>query len=134
VGGYARSFRSGGRPEITLHPRYITNPNANIEEAYGVLVHEIAHIFLGHLGTHRYFIGRNEKRVSRRLCEDRSHLDHNVIELEAELTAWLVFSRFGIEKKSVDYLAGWLVNDEDWQLINFSLVTRVANTIFEIKN
>lgn len=134
TGGYARSYRGDGRPEITLHPRYATNINARAEESYGVLVHEIAHIFLGHLGAKHYLEGKNEKKTERQLCEDRSYLDRKICELEAELTAWLVFNRFGIEKHSVDYLAGWLVNDEDWQEVNFSIVMRVANTIFEMKN
>lgn len=134
TGGYARSHKSGGRPEITLHPRYTADFNMHEEEAYGVLVHEIAHIFLGHLGSQIYFEEKNEKKIEKQLCEDRSRFDRKICELESELTAWLVFNRFGIEKQSVDYLAGWLVRDEDWQKIDISMVMRVANTIFEMRS
>lgn len=132
--GYASKHGTNGRFEIVLHPRYRPVTNFNVEEAYGVLVHEIAHIFLGHLGEKGYNIGNGDKKIEKRLCENRSDISRQVKELEAEFVAWWVFNRFGIEKQSIDYLAGWLVNNEDWQKIDFSLVLRVANTIFELRD
>ena len=133
TGGYASGFYVDDKSEITLHPRYNPITNENVEEGYGVLVHEIAHIFLGHLGAKHYLVNRRGENVKRTLCEDRSRLDEAVHELEAELTAWLVFNRFGVSKNSVDYMAFWLKKDNDWQMVNLSYVLRTANTIFEMK-
>lgn len=133
TGGYAAKYFSDDRFEISLHPKYREVTNSNIDEAYGVLVHEIGHILLGHLGTKKYFVGRGDKMEPKDLCPDRSHIRRSVAELEAELTAWLVFSRFGIEKKSVDYMATWLSDDKEWQQVDISRALRIANTIFEMR-
>jgi len=129
--GYAS--KQSDKIEITLHPRYNYITEDNVEEAYGVLAHEIAHIFLGHLGEYKYEAGVREPREIK-LCDDRRSVKHEVMELEAELTAWLVFNRFGIEKQSVDYMASWLTNDVDWLSVDISRTLRIANTIFEMKD
>jgi len=135
TGGYARGDKNSNKLEITLHPRYSALNDNNIDEAYGILVHEIAHIFLGHLGQKDYEVKNKEGKITtKQLCKDRPGLTKPVIELEAELTAWLVFNRFGIEKQSVEYLAGWLTRTEDWDKIDMALVLRIANVIFEMKN
>lgn len=133
TGGYASKFYSDGRFEISLHPKYREVTNSNIDEAYGTLVHEIGHILLGHLGPKKYCVGRGDKMESKDLCPDRSHVARSVGELEAELTAWLVFSRFGIEKKSIDYMATWLSDDKEWQQVDISRALRIANTVFEMR-
>lgn len=131
TGGYA--WYTDGHLEITLHPRYFPVSNSNATEAYGVLVHEIAHILLGHLGLQSYYETRRGEKVKMKLCEDRSYIGDSIIELEAELTAWLVFNRFGIKKNSDDYMATWLTKTDYWQQIDFSKVLRVANIIFEMR-
>jgi hypothetical protein len=132
--GYAKWNNLGEKFEITLHPRYTPISTDNVTEAYGVLVHEIAHILLGHLGPKYYYESRGMDKTKRLYCEDRTWLSDSVKELEAELIAWLVFNRFGNNKNSsVDYMASWLKKDNDWQMINLSNVLRTANTIFEMR-
>ncbi|MFA5895200.1 MAG: hypothetical protein WC851_05490 [Candidatus Shapirobacteria bacterium] len=131
--GFAHGNNVGVK-EITLHPRYNTITEDNIVEAYGVLVHEIAHIFMGHLGKVTYSVKRQDVTRDIALCDDRTYLSKQVIELEAELTAWLVFNRFGINKNSVDYMGSWLTKDDYWHKIDFSQTLRISNTIFEMKN
>lgn len=97
--------------EIVLHPRY-SEEKYKIE-LYGVLVHEMAHYYLEHLKNRNYF-------------------DRSIKEIEAELTAWIVFSLFGIEKRSEEYLASWLRTKEDLEKINMSRILTVSWLIRKI--
>lgn len=68
-------------------------------EAYGVLVHEIAHCLLGHLGKiviKKYIKKENAKEeiIDIVIASDRKDIKENLKELEAELTAWIVFFSF----------------------------------------
>lgn len=131
TGGYATFSTS--KLEITLNPRYFPIISSNVTEAYGVLIHEIAHILLGHLGPQRYYVMRQGEKLKMRLGEDRGTISDSVCELEAELAAWMVFNRFGVTKNSIDYLASFLNNFNDWEDINMSYILRIANTIFEMR-
>ncbi|GAB4218683.1 MAG: hypothetical protein Fur009_0770 [Candidatus Microgenomates bacterium] len=122
------------RKQIYLHVKY--SNNQEIVEAYGTLVHEIAHYFLGHLGSFiiKKEIKKDDKIIvnEKRLCDNRSYVNKNIKELEAELTAWIVFALFNIEKNSEIYLASYLINQEDFSNIDFSLVFKTGWTIREI--
>lgn len=134
TGGYVSSKKDlSDRPHIVLHPRYDDISMDFIIEKYGVLVHEIGHVLLGHLGQQRYFIN-SKTGQSKELCPERRHLERNVEELEAELVAWLVFNRFGIHKKSEEYMATWFLNKENMEKMDFALCLRTANKIFEMKD
>lgn len=61
------------------------------------LAHELGHLFLGHLGEDKA-----------RKIPDRSHLLHESREIEAELVAYLVARRTGIESASQSYLSGYI--------------------------
>lgn len=60
------------------------------------VAHELAHLYLGHLGADR---GRR--------VPNRSWTDHELREVEAEMTAYLVARRNGLEPKSESYLADY---------------------------
>lgn len=120
--------------QIYLHAKYANNQE--IVEAYGTLVHEIAHHFLGHLGLFivKKEIKRDGKIIvnNKSVCDDRRSVDRNIKELEAELTAWIVFTLFDIEKNSETYLASYLIEQKDFSKIDFSLVFKTAWIIREI--
>jgi hypothetical protein len=61
------------------------------------LAHELGHLFLGHLGEDK------PRRIA-----DRSRLSHETEELEAELVAYLVARRTGVESASQRYLSRFL--------------------------
>jgi hypothetical protein len=91
----------------------------SVETSYASLCHELAHIYLGHLG------GGKQAR-----CVSRLGLPKAVRELEAESVAWLVCSRSGLCTKSADYLAGYLTNpDEQQNRVSIDLVAKVAGRI-----
>lgn len=115
-----------GRSAIIFHPRYRGDNGA---EVYGVLCHEIAHRFLGHLG---HVDEWNNKLQAKKVYEDRSDIPLHLQELEAEVTAWLVFNGFGIKKRSAEYLASWLTDQKDIEKVDMVLVLRVANHILRL--
>ena len=91
--------------EIVLHPRYLEESHQI--ELYAVLVHEIAHYYLEHL-------------------KDRKYLNRNIKEIEAELTSWIVFTLFGIEKRSEEYLVFWMMRNDDLKYLDMSRILTVS--------
>jgi antirestriction protein ArdC len=75
----------------------LLNSNFSAEARYATLVHELAHLYCGHLGT------PNDK-----WWPDRRGLPHAAEEFEAESVCYLVCERLGIDNPSDEYLAGYL--------------------------
>ena len=91
------------------------NCNHTIPTRFVTVAHELAHLFLGHLGRDK---GRNVR--------DRSVVRHELREVEAEMTAYLVAKRNGLEQRSESYLANFQGAFSD---LNFHAVTRAANAV-----
>lgn len=68
---------------------------------FGVLCHELAHIFLGHLGGDRDL-----------WWPSRMNLDYHTMEIEAEATAFIVTSQLGIQGSSAAYVSSHLKKGE----------------------
>jgi hypothetical protein len=100
-----------GRFKITVNSTY------DINEKYSTLVHEIGHIFCGHLGT-----------ASEYWWDDRSHLDQKREEIEAESVAFLVCKRLGLEASSNKYLSSYIKNTSNEKLPEVSLDTILTVT------
>ncbi|MGZ4965293.1 MAG: hypothetical protein ACXWKG_09110 [Limisphaerales bacterium] len=86
--------------------------------AYAVLCHELAHVFLGHLGA--------SKKTN---WPYRPNASHAVAELEAEAVAYIVCRRSGLKTQSVDYVAGFLEDSSEFENISVDLISRVAGRI-----
>jgi hypothetical protein len=80
------------------------------EEKFSALVHELAHIYCGHLGT-----------TLNRWWKDRNFLKKESKEFEAESIAYIVCHRSGLTLKSDQYLRGYL--DKNSALPEFSVDT-----------
>jgi hypothetical protein len=89
--------------------------------AYAVLCHELAHIYLGHLGTDKE--GGWPYRVN---------LPYNVAEIEAESVAYIVCRRAGLHTHSAEYLSSYAEDGEDLDSISIDLVSRAAGRIEEM--
>jgi hypothetical protein len=86
--------------------------------AYAVLCHELAHIYLGHLGADKE--GGWPYRVN---------LPYNVAEIEAESVAYIVCRRAGLRTHSAEYLASYVEDGSDLDSISIDLVSRAAGRI-----
>lgn len=85
---------------------------------FGVLCHELAHIYLGHLGS-----DKDHWWPSRR------ELSHHTVEIEAEATAFIVSSRFGLKGASARYVSRHLGNDPIPANVSLDLVAKTAGRL-----
>jgi hypothetical protein len=83
--------------QIPLRFELMLNSCLSAETRYGTLIHELAHLYCGHLGT-----------PNERWWPDRQNLSHAVREFEAESVSYLVCARLGIDTASDEYLAGYV--------------------------
>jgi hypothetical protein len=94
------------------------NTKFDDETAYATLCHELAHVFLGHLGND-----------ADEWWPNRSDLPITPEELEAEAVSYLVLSRLGLETKSAEYLAGYIRSPDDMKNISPGSIVKVASLI-----
>ena len=79
------------------------------------VAHELAHLYLGHLGSD---LGRR--------VPNRKTTNHKLKEAEAEMTAYLVAKRNEIEPSSESYLANY---QGAFEHLNLYAVMRAANAV-----
>ena len=117
-------FRHGGSifrttktssPEIELNLKH--EPAVN----FGTIIHELAHLFLGHLGSLS-----NEKFPLR---EDQVMKNKALREMEAESVSYLVLSRLSLQNKSAEYLAFYNAHPTDLKRISMDLILKTATKI-----
>lgn len=94
------------------------NENSSKESRYATLVHELAHLYCGHLGT-----------PNPKWWPDRRGLTGQSEEFEAESVAYLVCGRLGIETPSEQYLAGYMRENGEVPNISIDLVMKSAGLI-----
>ena len=118
-------FRSGwdksGAPVfISVPVRYsvIINDNLSREGQYATLIHELAHLYCGHLGT-----------PNLKWWPDRRGLDKQIREFEAESISYLICKRLGIESTSDQYLAHYMNHNQEVPQISFECVMKVSGLI-----
>jgi hypothetical protein len=117
-------FLSAGKPQtIQIPVRYelLLSGKASGEEQYATLVHELAHLYCGHLGTphHQWWPSRIE-------------LGRVIKECEAESISYLVCSRLGVETTSASYLSGYLSESGQVPDISLDLVMKGAGAIYDM--
>lgn len=122
-GGGALRFPKRFRPNpeyVAVPHRYdvLINSRLSKEGRFATLVHELAHLYCGHLGT-----------PDPRLWPDRRGLSHIVQEFEAESVCFLVCRRFGIDNPSEEYLAGYTDNNTETPPISLESVMKSAGLI-----
>jgi hypothetical protein len=99
------------------------NRNHAIATKFVTLVHELAHLFLGHLG----------KDVELNIPE-RPRQGYEQIELEAESVAYLVCSRNGVQSQSEKYLSNFVTKTTSVEQLDLYQVMRAAGQIETILN
>ncbi len=88
---------------------------------FGVLCHELAHIFLGHLGCDQD-----------QWWPSRAYLDTSTKEIEAEAVAYVVTTRFGLQGGSAGYISRYLPNGHLPANVSLDTVAKVASRIERI--
>jgi hypothetical protein len=82
---------------VPVRYEVLLTKDASREANYATLVHELAHLYCGHLGT-----------PNRAWWPERLGLPKQDKEFEAESASFLVCERLGIKTRSDQYLAGYL--------------------------
>lgn len=88
------------------------------ESQYATLVHELAHLYCGHLGPR-----------DPRWWPDRRFLDRDCREFEAESVSYLVCRRLGLDTPSEQYLAGYTRDHQHTPAISLECVLKSAGLI-----
>jgi hypothetical protein len=109
--------RAPNDEEFTQYRMHI---NRNHEPAvqFVTLVHELAHLFLGHLGANK------KLNVPQRHVPEHAHQ-----ELEAESVAFIVCERQGVKSKSQTYLSNFVNADTAVEQLDVYQVMRVAGQV-----
>ena len=88
---------------------------------YGVLLHELAHVYLGHLGGD-----------SDGWWPSRGDLARRGMEVEAEAVAYIVSRRAGLEGASPQYVSRYADDEAVLQSISLDLIAKVAGRLDEM--
>ena len=106
---------------VPIRYELLLNSRQTREERYATLVHELGHLYCGHLGS------ANEQH-----WPDRRGLPKEVVECEAESISYLVCARLGIETPSAEYVAGYLRGDGKMPNISLDAVMKSAMAIHQM--
>ena len=109
-----RSTAKKERPDYQI--RLNKNHECNVQ--FVTLVHELGHLYLGHLGPDKYLS-----------IDQRPKIDHPHRELEAESLAYLVCKRRGVASKSESYLANYVKVNVTVGSFDFYLLTKAAGQV-----
>ncbi len=98
------------KKEVYVKSLYEMGVNRNHSDSvkFATIAHELGHLYCGHLGT-----------PNLKWWGNRSNLNINVEEFEAESVCWLVCERMGITNPSEKYLSNYL--DNNYMIPNISI-------------
>jgi hypothetical protein len=94
------------------------NENHNDNVQFATLIHELAHLYLGHLGPDVYL------RVPFRAHPTKAHA-----ELEAESVSYIVCERSGVDGSAAMYLSGYLESHTMIEDVDIFAILRAAGQI-----
>jgi hypothetical protein len=103
---------------VPLRYELLLNAEHSPEAKYATLVHELGHLYCGHLGS-----------PNDRWWPDRRGLAHGTCEFEAESICYLVCTRLGIDNPSDAYLAHYVKQYSDTPPISLDCVMKAASLI-----
>lgn len=96
----------------------VVNRTHPIETKFATIIHELGHLYCGHLGT-----------PEPKWWEDRRRLGRREREFEAESICWLICERMGIENPSAEYLSGYIKDYEEIPKISIDTVLKTVGMI-----
>jgi hypothetical protein len=98
--------------------KVVVNKTYNLESKYSTLVHELAHVYGGHLGT-----------FQKSWWKPRTGLITDVEEIEAESISYLVCGRNGLITSSDAYLSDYIKTKQEIPLISMDVILTVSGYI-----
>ena len=104
--------------EVSVRYDILFNEASSKESKYATVVHELAHLYCGHLGT-----------PNAKWWPDRRGLGSQREEFEAESVAYLVCGRLGIDNPSERYLAGYFDKNPAVPDVSIDVVMKSAGLI-----
>jgi IrrE N-terminal-like domain len=107
--------------EVPLRYEVVLNDKHSREEQYATLVHELAHLYCGHLGS-----------PNKEWWPHRLNLSQKAQECEAESISYLVCQRLGIHTPSEQYISAYLSKPGETPPISLELVMKVAGNIYDM--
>lgn len=107
----------------TVRAEYCMQVNSTMDfgAKYATLIHELGHLYCGHIGT-----------PNQKWWPDRQNLTLPQVEFEAESVAWLICERAGIKNPSAAYLNGYTGANKEIPEISLDRVLKVAGQIEEM--
>lgn len=127
---YAKSYAGGietvkqkynimyGDMIIEIYYHMLINRNYTKEEKFATIVHELAHLYCGHLGT-----------PNTSWWPDFHNKDKNTQEFEAESVTWLVCEWNNIKNPSASYLNGYLNKNGEIPNVSLENILRASGMI-----
>lgn len=116
-GGFATTRLRDGRYKM----RVVIHSGLDDKSRFSILCHELAHVYLGHLGSDRD-----------RWWPSRINLSHATVEIEAEAVAYVVSQRAGLTPASAAYLSTFLKEGEYPEGVSLELIAKVASKLGEM--
>ena len=104
--------------EVPLRYEMLVNGAHTREVKYATIVHELAHLYCGHLGT-----------PNPSWWPDRRGLDTRICEFEAESVCYLVCERLGVDNPSAEYLTNYIQGIPETPPISLDCVMKAAGLI-----
>lgn len=104
--------------QIPIQYELLCSGKLSPEAIYATLVHELAHLYCGHLGT-----------PNKKWWPNRFGLSHAAEEFEAESVAYLTCSRIGIQNPSASYLSIYIKVNANIPKISLECVMKAAGLI-----
>lgn len=98
--------------------RIVVHENYDDKSRYSILCHELAHIYLGHLGSDKD-----------NWWPYRINLHHRTVEIEAEAVSYIVGIRAGLLPSSAGYLSSYLTNDKVPESVSIDLICKVTSRL-----
>lgn len=111
-------FATLARGDQNSKMRIAIHNELNGPSRFGILCHELAHIYLGHLGND-----------DDHWWPSRSNLSRHTVEIEAEAVAYIVTNRLGLAGASAAYVSSHLKAGELPASVSLDLIAKVAGKI-----
>lgn len=111
-------FATFSRETHSWKMRIVVHDALDQPSRFGVLCHELAHIYLGHLGTD-----------DDHWWPSRENLNLQTVEIEAESVAHIVTTRLGLSGFSESYLSGHMKSHQLPESVSMDLIAKVSGKL-----